>query len=250
MVTARRFFEVSWIWIAAAVALIALAGRTIAIAGPVMDSRHLELDFTNPDVAQQANWTKSASLKLGPHGLIFEAPGKPYASVDLHLQTEPIAIGLNWQPVLSAVISASLSPRTPIPGPMFVRYSADTKHWSPWQLLDTSTDCHPQCYGFNGKVEISQPDRREFQDLCYEYHKQRPGPPDEEACAQWVLHSQPDFFATHFPFIGYVQLLYEIPLYDGQGIEHLDVAMYYSYGGNFQDPGTAPADTPWRFRAQ
>jgi hypothetical protein len=54
--------------------MIALACGTTAMAQS-FDMQVLELDFTKPDVARQASWTQSTFLKLGPNGLIHDAPG-------------------------------------------------------------------------------------------------------------------------------------------------------------------------------
>src|ERR1700730_1980662 len=217
--------------------LIALACGTTAMA-VVFDMRGLELDFTKPDVVRQASWTQSEFLKLGPHGLIHETSGP---SIDFQLQTtEPFAIGLSWQPARSAAISATLSPvaspitldngqtYTPSPGRMFVRYSPDTKHWSTWQVLATPST-EPTGYTFSGELVVSKQDYGAFDELCGKLRRE--GIHGEEACAQRILESDPDFFAKHLPFIGYVQFLYEANLADVQRIEHLNI--YIRYGFSF-----------------
>ena len=76
---------------------------------------------------------------------------------------------------------------------------------------------------------------------------------DEEAAVQWILKSQPDFFAQHQPFIGYVQFLYEASLAGGQRIDHLDVDVSFGVNGLHQvakDPKVSRnRDGPWRYRA-
>lgn len=221
------------------------------------------LDFTDPHVAQQASWTHSASIKPGPHGLVGEESS---GWMPFQLQTtEPFAIGSYWQAARAATIYAQLSPAAPLvsngqtsfpgAGRMFARYSPDTKHWSTWQVLGLplSTELeacgsgYPRCYTFSGELIVSQQDRREFDELCSEYQKLS-GYSTDEACVRWILKSQPDFFATHLPFIGYVQFLYEAVFAGGQRIERLTI--HISYGGARPPPGYDPDDAYWRFRAQ
>jgi len=134
-------------------------------------------------VAQQASWTQSASLKLGPHGLSREAPHN--SMLPYQLQTnEPIALGFYWLPARSASIWATLSPTaspitlqngqtfTPDPGRLFARYSPDTKHWSAWQVLALPstelTHCpwrYPQCYVFSGELNVPQQEYGQFEGL-------------------------------------------------------------------------------------
>ena len=157
-------------------------------------------------------------MKLGPHGLVNEALG---SLLDFQLQTtESLAIGYSWRTVRSASIRATLSPAaslftsvigqtyTPRAGQMFARYSPGTKHWSTWQVLTTSSI--DRGYRFEGDLTVAQQDYDEYGKLFLKWMKlDVPWASDEEACVKWILKSQPDFFAKHIPFIGYVQFLYE-----------------------------------------
>jgi hypothetical protein len=225
--------------------LIALAWATTAMAGTQLD-----LDFTKPDVAKQARWTQSPVLKRGPHGLVCELPESSYIQFELQT-TEPIAIGFWWRPARSASIAATLSPvaspSTTAPGQMFARYSPDTKHWSTWQVLASSTE--PTQYKFSGQLVVSEQDYGEFGAICGATN-------DAEPCAEGILNSHPDFFAKHLPFIGYVEFLYEVGLTGGQGIERLNVDISCDTGGgNLPKEHTTPGPwldlgSPWGFRAK
>jgi hypothetical protein len=238
--------------------MIALAWGTTAMAPIIVGGWDLSLVFARPGVVKQASWTQSANLKLGPHGLILEAPGSQ--SIKFQLQTtEPLAIGLSRRPARSASIRATLEPRTssitlgngqtytPGPGRMFARYSPDTKHWSPWQPLAT-TSTEPMDYTFSGQLIAFD---HEYNELCRKYADLPSGKRgNEEACVQWILRSQPDFFAKHLPFVGYIQFLYETDLAGGQRIEHLlfEVSPYDVSGLGLHS--AEDWQTPWRFRAQ
>lgn len=220
--------------------MIALAYGTTAVA-QILSMSGLELDFTKPKVAEQASWTQSAYLKLGPSGLVNEAPGNVF--VPLQLQTtEPIAIGLAWRPARSASIDATLSPVSTSKGRMFVRYSPDTKHWSSWQVL-SSRSAGPAVYAFSGELVVPQQERDEYDKMCL-------GIDDAEACAQQVVTSQPDYFAKHIPFIGYVEVLYEADFHAGQRIEHLNIYIPWGVGGLTSTTTNKTTPGPWRFRAK
>ena len=240
---------------------VVLAGAAPAIAS-ILGTHRLELDFTKPGVAKQATWTKSAKLKLGPSGLVHDAPGPE--TIDLALQTEPFATGTSWRPTRSVAIRATLTPiasaiqlangqrYTPSVGQMYARYSPDAKHWSTWQVMSAATE--PAAYKFSGELAVPQQAHAAYGELIYKYSTlDVPWKSDEEAAVQWILKSQPDFFAQHQPFIGYVQFLYEASLAGGQRIDHLDVDVSFGVNGLHQvakNPKVSRnRDGPWRYRA-
>jgi hypothetical protein len=205
--------------------IVALTWGTTAMAPILAGGQSLSLVFARAGVVKQASWTQSPNLKLGPHGLILEAPGSQ--SIKFQLQTtEPLAIDRRSG---SASIRASLEPRTspvtlgnqtftPGPGRMFARYSPDTKHWSPWQALATISTERLD-YTFSGQLIAVD---HEYSELCSKYADLPSGKREnQETCVQWILESQPDFFAKHLSFICYVQFLYQTNFYGGQRIEHL-----------------------------
>jgi hypothetical protein len=89
-----------------------------------------------------------------------------------------------------------------------------------------------------------------------DYAKQDvPWKSDEEAAVRWILGKQPDFFAKHLPFIGYVQLRYELGFWGGQRIGSLKADISWGVGGMHSAPRDAGADRPgemsaWRFKAE
>jgi hypothetical protein len=244
------------------VAALALVGQSAALAG-IIGASKLELDFTKAEVAKRVSWTKSAKLKLGKAGLVYEAAGPEM--VDLMVQTtEPYATGLSWRPATNVSLLAHMTPAMtaikldngqtsmPSPGQLFVRYSPDARHWSTWQVLKTEPE--PGGYRFSGTVAVARQDYAEYGELLSKYSTlDVPWKSDEEAAVQWIVKAQPDFFAKHQPFIGYVELLYEGELPGGQRIEHLDVEVTYGIGGMAaipKDPNAQKGrDVPWRYRA-
>jgi hypothetical protein len=243
---------------------VVLLAATSAPAG-VLSTQQLKLDFTGPGITRQVSWTKAAKLKLDKSGLWYDAPGPE--SVEVSLQTiEPVATGLSWRPARNVSIDARVTPKLsaikldngqthePSHGQMFVRFSPDAKHWSTWQVLRAQTD--PTGYRFTGELAIARQDAAEYDELLAQYMKRDVvWGSDEEAAVQWILAAQPEFFARHQPFIGYLQLLYEANLPGGARIEHLDIDLTYSIGGAAMRPKDPKAlqdrnGLPWRFRAR
>jgi hypothetical protein len=242
---------------------LGLAAASGTATAGILGMQQLKLDFTRPEVAKRVTWTKAARLKLGPRGLLFDAPGPE--ALDLTLQTiEPFATGLSWRPAGSVSIRATLVPApapirldngqsyTPAPGQLFVRYSPDAKHWSTWQPLASTTEA--KGVRFTGQLVVPRQASAEYHALVARYMKlDVPWRSDEEACVRWILRSQPGFFAKHQPFIGYLQLLYEASLAGGQRLERLDVDVSYGIGGLHLAPKDPKArqgrEGPWRFKA-
>jgi hypothetical protein len=259
MISAMR-----WVAVGAVVVVgVAAVVGTTADAG-VAGMQQLKLDFTKADVAKQVSWTKSANLKLGPKGLVHDAGAGEM--VDLTLQTtEPFATGMSWRPAHSVSVGAAITPvaspiklpngqtHTPYAGRMFARYSPDAKHWSSWHVMSQAPEAGGG-YRYRGELAVTNQDAAAYGELVAKYATlDVPWRSDEDAAVRWIVASQPDFFAKHLPFVGYVQFLYEGSLYGGQRIERIDFDVAYGIGGAHYPPKN-PKDRdkhtgPWRYRA-
>ena len=217
-----------------------------------------------------AELPQSPALKVGPQGLVFEAPPKwPNLSVPFRLTTEAIAIGQFWSPATTAGVNVEVSPKAlwrQFPPPaVYARYGPDARHWSPWHplALGATWSCPTglPCDSYGGDLAVASPDMTDFDARCREYerttHPSQEGqpeePPNAEACAQSIVKSQPDFFAEHLPFIGYVQLLYETELHGGEHLKSLDVYISWVDARPNNGPQPEASVSPtirWRFRAQ
>jgi hypothetical protein len=238
-----------------------LAIATDADAG-ILGMHQVKLDFTKAEIAKQVTWTASPKLTTGPHGLTYDAQSAEV--IDVVVQTtEPIATGTSWRPTRYVSLRATMSPvatsfklangqqSTPTPGNMFARYSPDAKNWSTWQAL--TSDPATKGYTFSGNLMVSKQDSADYSQLLSKYSTLNvPWKSDEEACVQWILKTQPNFFAKHLSFIGYVQFMYEGSLYGGQSIEHIDFDISYSVGGLHAAPSNPKLqvnrDGPWRLK--
>ena len=145
---------------------------------------------------------------------------------------------------------------TPYVGHVYARFSPDSKHWSNWQSLisDHPLPTDPAGSLFTGDMRVPLRERREYCDLMEAYSKlDVPWTHDEEAIAAWILGRDAKFFERSLPFVGYVEFLFEAPLYGGQRITSLKAWVGYGLSGFRSEPKDPKAglnrDVPWRFKA-
>ena len=237
------------------------------VQGGIESMQQIVIDFTKPEDAQKlASWEHFNALKLTPEaGLSWD--GQPNESRDFWIKTtRPIALGTSWRPTTIVQVTARIVPpgkfvfgenSVQFPhGEVYVRYSADAKHWSTWQNLPL---VHPEKVAiphqiFSGRIRVPYEEQKEYRDLLQQYsRKEVPWGSDEEAAVKWILESQPDFFKKSIPFIGYVQFLLETSLKGGDRIERLEFNLNWTVGGMHMVPRDETVYTdregPWRFRA-
>jgi hypothetical protein len=252
--------------------LVALAGLVASSAmATILDIKSLEIDFTNPaDVAAKASWSSDA-LDISPKGLGWD--GESNVSKAGWFQTLPYALGVSWRPTRSFNVTITLKPApteivlpngqktTPSPGSLYVRYSPDQEHWSTWQALPmTKHEGDPQKkdsgISFSGEISVPEVERAPYEKLLAEYARMDvPWKSDEQAAVAWILEKQPDFFARHLPFIGYIEFRHERWFSGVQRIASFSAQIVYGLGGMSSAPKDEKAlkdrmMKPWSFKAK
>lgn len=248
----------------------------LALAAPRLDAviitgNQLEINFADAaDAAAKASWSKPDKLTISNEGLGWD--GGAASLWDGWIQTTPLALGLSWRPTGVASIRVAIHPlpkefdlhdgqkSTPYGGDVYVRYSPDCKHWSSWQVLQQAEPQNPDekmnpGRHFSGTIRVPYREREEYSARLMEYAQQDvPWSSDEEAAVQWILQKEPDFFAKHLPFMGYIQFLYEGSFHGGQRIKSLKADVSYALSGIHSIP--KETDSPqkrdhsaWRFKA-
>ena len=254
--------------------LICLLVSALA-AGPgnaaILGAQELTIRFTDPQDAQaKATWSDPKQITVTEEGLGWDGPEVSTRTV--RVQTTSLAVGLYWRPANAVDVTASLVPRYRPDqtrrarnrllraGTMSVRYSADAKHWSPWQAMRDET---PEGEGrwqrdYRAAVAVPQREWQEYMLLTLQYRKlDVPWKSDEEAAVKWILQNDPKFFEKHIPFVGYLQFRYEGPLYGDQRISGLHIRAGFGVSGlHIQGEPRDKSDrkhmytAPWRFRAR
>lgn len=246
-----------------------LASSAIA---SIQDFKSLNIDFTNAaDAKTKATWSEPDKLAITTNGLGWD--GEAASSRDGWIQTIPVALGLSWRPSYAISVRVSIHPKptefvlnngqktTPYAGDVYVRYSPDSEHWSTWQVLQTSepqsiTEKQNPGRHFSGIIRVPYTDREQYERLISDYAKlDVPWKSDEDAAVRWILEKQPDFFAKHLPFIGYVEFLYECGFRGGQRITSFKADVSCGMGGIHSLPKDKAVyrdrdSKPWSFKAQ
>ncbi len=233
----------------------------------MLSANTLLVDFTNSTAAKKvAKW--SDGIEMSKRGLGWAGPAN--ASRDVWIETVPHAVGWSWRPVNSVSIRAEIFPSgtfiflrdathnqvTYPSGQLYVRYSADKKHWSSWQNLEmerpTAKVNAKQIY--TGTVRTPYRERARYDEYLRKYSRMDvPWSSDEEALAKWIVDQDPSFFEKQIPFVGYVQFLFETSLRGGEYLERIKFDLSFGAGGIHSLPKDKSAqenrDGPWRFEA-
>ena len=249
-------------------AIVGSAFFPLSGQGSICGGNELSIDFTKQgDAASKATWPLPDKLTVTEQGLGWEA--RAPETIDGWIQTKPLAVGLSWRTVSSVSLRVTIAPApkpfrldngqtvTPFVGKVYARFSPDTKHWSTWQALNIDNPFPKDPAGrlFTGTLGVPQRELREYHDLMEAYSKlDVPWTDDEEAMVGWIIARDAKYFERSLPFIGYVEFLFEAPLYGGQRITALKAYVGYAVSGFMskpKDPNVAQnRDIPWRFKAQ
>lgn len=238
----------------------------------ILEFKSISIDFTDSTGAvAKAVWSEPDKLTVTTNGLGWD--GEAASLRDGWIQTHPLALGLSWRPPFAISIRVSIHPKpaeivlnsgqktTPDAGDVYVRYSPDAKHWSSWQVLQRS---EPQSHTekqnpgrhFSGIIRVPYVEREEYGKLISDYARlDVPWKSDEDAAVRWILQTQPDFFAKHLPFIGYVEFRYEGGFYGGQRITSYKADVSYGMSGMHSAPKNKDTykdrdSRPWSFKAE
>jgi hypothetical protein len=232
-------------WIVFVFAFLAVPGMGLA---EIISSTDYALDLTKGKAAPKAEWADPDRIKVTDEGLGWGKSAEE-GSRDFWLQTEPIGIGTSWRPTSITTVKATIE-GTGSDGLLYARYSADGKHWTTWQQLDSKGKGT-----FQGTLRVPYRESKRYHELRLDYARRADVDwgSDEEALARDILKREPTFFAKSTPFIGYVQFLYETQLRGGQRIKALKVNADWWLSGLHHPPRKAGADKdrdiPWRFKA-
>jgi len=254
----KRLFAGLLIWLVA----------SVSARASIVDCKRLTIDFSDEkEAAAKAQWSEPERITIAKNGLGWD--GDPKTSRDGWFMTTPLALGFSWRPTISASITATIQPvpeevklndgsvYTPWRGQLYVRYSADIRHWSSWQALAADEQALKDKKGivFSGVAQVPALARKDYDKLIAEYSRMDvPWGSDEEAAVKWILAKNPKYFETATPFVGYVQFLYEAYFYGNQRIVSFSADIGYGMGGTHVAPKDKSVyqkmNIPWRFKAE
>ncbi|MCA9520248.1 MAG: hypothetical protein KC609_04725 [Myxococcales bacterium] len=228
------------------VALLIVAWLACAstASATILGMDELKLDFTSTKKLD-VTWSNPTAIKRTSKGLGWE--GQPYASHDGWILTGPISVGTSWRPARSVNVRVAIAPAptpitlpngqryTPWPGRVFVRFSADRKYWSSWQSLsrDASQEKkEPTKVVYGGEVAVPRRAGSDYRKRLQAYMRRDvPWKCDEEALVNEIVARDKAYFRDHHPFVGYIQVLYELSFQGGRRITRIDVRTVHAVSG-------------------
>lgn len=240
-----------------------LAAATTA-SGVVFDSKAIIIDLTRPDATNLCEWFPRERYTITEGGLGWEGTPTGQRINGGEVVVHPIAVGYFWRPARSVSIRVEILPgpeelKTPDgksywrnAGQLYARYSPDLIHWSTWQPLSPDSRTNRV---FAGRLVVPGREREEYERLRVEYGNREDvrWSSDEEAAVRWILERDPEFFAGHLPFIGYVQFLFEGEFVVGYRFKSIKIELSFSVSGLHVEPEDEQLKArmwsePWKYR--
>lgn len=251
----------------------------LASAGVLVHDQ-TSVDLTDPvETPKQITWGIPQQPLMGgrPEGLEVPDPklldvtaagfgwdGESLGSRDAWIHTKPVPVARAWRPPTRCNLTVTLKPGrvehtlkngqkyTPYPGDVYVRYSADRKNWSSWQLMKLGEHNGEQI-PFDLSIGVPKADRLEYDRMINDFQQQDvPWKSDESAAAKWIDERDPAFFDKHIPYVGYVEFLIETGLSGGERLKSIDIGWSYAISGIHYPPNDNTAysseNNPWSFR--
>jgi len=235
-----------------------------SISNAIVSGNRVTINFADSnDAKSKATWSEPNLINITSQGLGWDGPDN--ALRDGWIITKEIAIGMSWRPPQSASVTVALQPilktvtlpngqtLTPFQGRMFMRHSPDVQHWSSWQIMKMEGQKDSK-YQYSDEIGIPLKERAKYMEYRRQFGKlDVPWRDDEEALVKWIVAKEPNFFEKSFPFIGYIQILYEGSFNGGQRLTQLDI----NYGWTVNGMVSMPEDRkmfnerhtiPWRYR--
>ena len=258
--------KTSWkIWLLLGVFLIE---GTVSVCYATIDSMNtMKINLADPNEAKSKTiWSEPSHIDVNSAGLGWN--GEDNACRDFWLQSKEMSIGLSWRPAQGAQIRVEIvrplkeirlpngQTYTPYAGSVYMRHSPDAKHWSSWEIMESSGEKDGKCI-FTAKMGIPQRNRSEYDKYMMQYSKLTDigWVNDEDAIVRWIVKSDPNFFEKNDPFIGYVQLMYETCLQANQRLKEISITASWAVGGMHQPPKDPNeikrmnSINPWGYRA-
>ncbi len=191
--------------------LLLLLLLTPAASAQIMSGESATVELARGRLPQGVTW--SSSLQPSDEGLVTKPLDAPNASWDIWLQTQALPVGLSWRPLTSTSMRLFVNASglgDPFMGAFF-RYSSDRVHWSSWYNMKRAEgDAAKEPYAYEGEISLPRGAREKYTELMREWWRTNPvWSSDEHEFCVWLAHHHPDYLATEFPLIGYLQFRIE-----------------------------------------
>lgn len=183
---------------------------TATIQAQFFSSDSIKINFTPTESLDGVTW--GPSISLTESGLFLEKLS-PNISAKVWVQTQPISAGMSWRPPTSITVNVEVESGSEDFTYLrsYFRYSCDKAHWSTWYNLSSAkTKTEGMAFAYEGWLSAPNVAREEYSAQAGEWWETDPAwTSDEHELCVWIAKRNPEFFASEFPFIGYVQVRIE-----------------------------------------
>jgi hypothetical protein len=180
---------------------------TIQTQAQYNSTNSVKIEFSSAENLSEITWASYASVT--EKGL-FIAKLPSDQSAEMWVMTQPIPVGLSFRPGTSVGVNLAVeaAPNSFSFLQAYFRYSCDRVHWSTWYGFSVTKP--DNAYRYEGWLSLPNIAQREYSSLAREWWKTSPAwSSDEHELCVWIAKHKPEFFATEFPFIGYLQVRLE-----------------------------------------
>jgi hypothetical protein len=141
---------------------------------------------------------------------------------------------------------------------IYVRHSPDRVHWSDWQPTVLEEDARtPGTLLYTTSIGVSRRASEAYRDRLLQWSRREDidWASDELEFCRSLVSADPDYFARHRPFVGYVRFLVEDSFRGGQRLTRFDAEVHWEVGGIHTWPNTPAGEKrrsahgAWSFRS-
>jgi len=187
-----------------------MAAYATATVAQISVSDSTTIEFAGGRPPEGATW--SSSLEPTDGGLVTK-PTEPHSIWDVWFESPPIPAGMSWRPPTSTRVKLTVTGLESESGKLraFFRYSSDHVHWSSWYEMSGAVgSTKGEGTEYQGELSLPRAAREKYDALIPEWWRTDPDwSSDEHEVCVWLAKHYPGYFATEYPFIGYVQVRLE-----------------------------------------
>ncbi|MBP7653056.1 hypothetical protein KA977_06520 [Candidatus Dependentiae bacterium] len=208
----------------------------------ILGMEYKEIIFNQNDTTIDAIWADN--LKITQSGL--ESPKlESLMSIETWIKINKMSAGYAWRPPENSNIRLFIDGigSETFPLQVYVRFGCDGKHWSTWYKMNIDFNYKffrkKAKWIFSYELRIPKDKQEnEYSKLFSEWGQTDVAwSSDENAFCEYLINKKPDFFRDNFPFIGYLQFLFESSsLKEKIIIKSISIESAYGVGGMHSKP--------------
>ncbi len=193
--------------------LILSVPEQFAGAGGAVSGR-VTFDLTDSAFASKfARWSTPERIGVRDGGIGFDGRSTGELVDGWIETTEPVGVGLMSKAARHVSLTITLPwSRAGLMGHVFVRFGVDGTHWSEWisiARVPKKIESDDPTETFRGSVGVTRREAGDFWARREALPKQGSRRIDEDEAARLITASEPEYFATHRSFVGWIQVLWE-----------------------------------------